>query len=77
MLFAKARQYPNYNPLRKLVINVYAKDPIELRKLSVNSTITSIYYQTESWLAGRLSEDESYKVPDFAIPTDFTASIKF
>lgn len=58
------------------MINVYARDPIELKRVSANQTIKSIYFQSESWLDTRLAVDMNYKVPAFAIPTDMAKSIQ-
>jgi hypothetical protein len=68
LIFVSARQHAVYNPLRKLITNIYAPDPIEIKRVSTNPKINSLYYRMDMWVHDRISAGANYKIPGFALP---------
>ena len=62
MLFFKA-EWDVLNPVRKLVMNIYAPDPIEIKRVSIKRFNMSVFIMMDEWLNRRLELGSSYETP--------------
>ena len=62
VLFFKAEWTP-LNTWRKLVMNIYAPDPIVIKRISSSKYPQSIFQMMEEWLNSRLMEGDYYDIP--------------
>ena len=53
LIFVKA-EWTVLNPLRKLIVNIYAPDPLEVKRVSITDFPFSIYARMDSYLDSRL-----------------------
>ena len=42
------------NPHRKLIFNLYAPDPVEIKRVATNQQLFSVYAKMDGWLGARL-----------------------
>lgn len=66
MVFFAAEWAP-LNLMRKLIFNIYAPDPLEVRRVPTDERLNTVMQQMYNWLNKRLNEGTSYKYPSFAL----------
>lgn len=55
------------NPLRKMVLNVYAPDPIKLQRLPSDAGLNQVWQNVDVWMKQRFNAGSEYKQPKFAM----------
>ena len=68
LIFIQARQYNIHHPMRKLITNIYAADPIEIKRLTTNRVLQSVYYRMDMWVFNKTFNFKGYQPPSWAIP---------
>ena len=66
VLFLQA-EWDLLNPLRKLIMNIYAPDPIEIVRVPTNSGLTMLLETMDQMLNNRLEQGFDYQTPSYAI----------
>ncbi len=51
------------NPVKKLVMNIYAPDPIEIKRVHHKRFSFAIFSMLDEWLSQRLRLGSRYEVP--------------
>ena len=55
------------NPHRKLILNVYAPDPLPITRVATNENLKSVFNRMDMLLNQRLNQGPAYKIPQFAL----------
>lgn len=63
LIFFSAAFIKGENPLRKLILNIYAPDPIEIKRIPAQAELSPIYNQMTAWVSGRLRAGINYTHP--------------
>ncbi len=62
VIFFKA-EWSSLNPQRKLIMNIYAPDPIDMIRVPNKQFPVGVYLMMDEWLNKRLLLGQSYDVP--------------
>lgn len=65
VIFTKA-EWDVLNPHKKLILNIYAPDPLEIKRIPTNQQMFSVYSRMDGWLGARLSQENKYQLPAYA-----------
>lgn len=66
LLFA-AKHNTQDNPMKKLVLDLYAPDPTKIQRIPTNACFNQIWGSVDGWIRQRFQAGVAYKPPQFAI----------
>jgi len=66
LLFLQA-EWTVLNPWRKLITNIYAPDPLEIRRVPTSPELDVLFANLDKMMNQRLAQGNDYKPPEYAV----------
>lgn len=66
LLFLQA-EWTVLNPWRKLITNIYAPDPLEIRRVPTSPELDTLFAHMDKMMNQRLAQGSDYNLPEYAV----------